>query len=223
MLAPFVRGAPVEWLLDPAADPWHKTRAERLAMTGTPLVLQPTAAIRAAWTGKHIGAVEKVEIAALHNGEVLAFRLEWADGSENRDPNDTTAFSDAAAVLFPVVDGAPAISMGGPKLPVNAWYWRGDSDAQGRQVVAEGIGTSRTVDVSLVHTHGVWKDGRWRVVIARALRVQSSEPVVQLDAGSGAHFAVAVWEGSHRERGGIKAFSGAEWRSLSLAPVGGKA
>ena len=222
MLAPFVRGAPVEWLLDPGADPWRHTRPERLAMSGTPLVLQPTAAIRASWAGKHIGAVGRVEVAALHNGELLAFRLTWPDGSENRDPNDSTAFSDAAAVLFPVAEGAPSISMGGPGLPVNAWYWRGDSDAQGRQVVAEGIGTTRTVDVSLVHTHGVWKDGRWSVVIARAFRVETREPVVQLDAGKPTRFAVAVWEGSHRERGGIKAFSG-DWRALSLAPVGGKA
>jgi DMSO reductase family type II enzyme heme b subunit len=53
-------------------------------------------------------------------------------------------------------------------------------------------------------------------VIARALRVETAEPVAQLAAGQTTGFAVAVWEGGNGERAGIKAFSG-EWRELALA------
>lgn len=218
MLVPFVRGAPIEWLLDPEADPWRKAAPERLALIGTPVGLQPTAAVRNSWASRRIGAVDRVEVSALHNGEVLAFRLAWRDASENRELDDTNVFPDAAAVVFPVRPGAPLVTMGAPGMPVNAWYWRADSDTEGRQVLAEGIGSSRTPDLQRVRTHGLWKGGRWEVVIARPLRVEGSEPFVQLAPGGATEFAVAVWEGSSGERGGIKSFSGG-WRQLRLAPA----
>ena len=218
MLATFVKGAPLEWLLDPEGEPWRATHPEKIALMGTPLALQPTAAIRVAWRDKHIGAVDRVAVAAVHNGQTLAFRLEWADPTENRELGDTTAFPDAAAVLLPSIAGAPLITMGGQGAPVNAWYWRADDDGGGRQVLAEGIGTTRTVDTSLVRGHGQWKEGRWRVVIGRALRVNGPEHYAQLEPGQTTQFGVAIWEGSHGERGGIKSFSG-NWRELRLAPA----
>lgn len=216
MLASFVSGAPIEFLLDPESEPWQRTKPDALPLMGTPLGLQPTAAIRSTWFGKKIGAIERVLISAIHNGEMLAIRMQWADPSETRTLSDSTAFPDAAAVAFPGVPGAPLVTMGAPGAPVNVWYWRADDDGAGRQLVAEGIGTSRTVDQTLVRSHGVWKDGSWRVVIGRALRAEGSEPLVQLAAGKSTRFGVAIWEGASGERGGIKAFSG-DWRGLDLA------
>jgi DMSO reductase family type II enzyme heme b subunit len=216
MQVPFVASTSLEELLQPDGPLWRGARAERIALAGTPVGLQPTAAIRVAWTNRRIGAVGEVEVAALCDGQRLAFRLEWPDPSENRELVETTAFPDGAAVLLPVVQGAPVLTMGGPGQAVNAWYWRADENGAGRQVVAEGIGTSRTVDVDLVKGHGVWKEGRWRVVIARSLRVDVGEPVAQLAAGETTGFAVAVWDGGNGERAGIKSFSG-DWRELALA------
>ena len=204
----------VEVLLDAGAAPWASASSETLSLMGTPVGLQPTAAIRASWTGKKIGAVERVEVAALHTGRNLAFRLEWADPTENRDLTETTAFPDAAAVLLPSSPQSTVMTMGAPGAAVNAWYWRADTDAC-RHIVAEGLGTTRTVDVELVRGRGVWKEGRWRVVIVRALRIDTKEPVAQLEVGAKTGFAVAVWDGANSERGGIKAFSG-DWRELVL-------
>jgi DMSO reductase family type II enzyme heme b subunit len=215
MLAAYVSGMKLEGVLDPDGPAWKAARPERVTMMGTPIGLQPTDAIRVAWAQKKIGQVERVNVAAVHDGQTLAIRLEWGDASENRTLEDTTAFPDGAGVLFPSAPGAPAVTMGAPGLPVNAWHWRADEEG-GRQVVAEGLGTTRTVNDEQVRARGVWKAGRWRVVIARALKVEASEPVVQLEAGGKAQFAVAVWEGSSGERAGIKAFS-VDWRDLSLA------
>jgi DMSO reductase family type II enzyme heme b subunit len=217
MQAPYVSGVAVEALLDPDASAWRAARGERLALSGTPAGMQPTEAVRVAWTGKRIGAVTSVEVAALHTGQVLAFRLAWDDPSEDRVPGDPTAFADGAAVALPSAAGAPLVTMGAPGAAVSAWYWRADQDA-GRHVLAEGLGTSRTLDESLVRARGVWKGGRWRVVLARALRVDTREPVAQLEPGAVTGFGVAVWEGGRGERAGIKAFSG-DWRELRLAPV----
>jgi complex iron-sulfur molybdoenzyme family reductase subunit gamma len=191
----YTSGLTSEQLLDPDGAAWKEARAERLALMGTPVGLQPTAYVRAAWTGKTIGSVDGVEVTALHNGELLAF--------------------DAAGILLPVVAGAPLVTMGAEGLAVNAWYWRADEPEQGRNITAEGLGTTRPLPGQLVQARGLWKEGRWRVVIARALRVSSSEPVAQLEPGDTTGFGVAIWEGSHGERAGIKAFSG-DWHELRL-------
>ena len=206
-------------LLEPDSEVWRVAQARRIALIGAPLGLQPTDAIRATWAKKKIGAVGQVRVAALHDGRELALRLEWEDPDENREVRDTTAFPDGAAVVFPAGRDAPLVTMGAPGAAVNAWYWRADQDDRGRDVVAEGIGTSRTVDQDLVRTRGVWKDGRWRVVIARALRVDTAELLVQLRPGETTRFGVAVWDGGRGERAGIKAFSG-DWRELVLEARG---
>jgi DMSO reductase family type II enzyme heme b subunit len=218
MEARFASGADVEALLDPEAGIWAAARSSDVALVGTPAGLQPTEAIRNAWLNKPIGAVAGVRVAVVHNGEVLAFRLEWEDATRNDSMLDTTAFPDGAAVLIPVAAGAPLGTMGAPGAAVNAWYWRADENGRGSHVVAEGLGTTRFLEAEPVRAQGVWKAGRWRVVIARELDINTSEPIVQLRPGQKTQFGVAVWEGGHGERGGIKAFSG-EWRELSLEPV----
>jgi DMSO reductase family type II enzyme heme b subunit len=215
MKARYVAGRGLEGLLDPESSVWRGVRAERVRMIGTPSGMQPTAAIRAAWPDTRIGAIDRVALDVAHDGQHLAFRLEWADDTEDAALGDTVSFPDAAAVLLPAAKDAPLITMGAPGLPVNAWYWRADENGTGRQVVAEGIGTTRTVDRELVRGQGTWKDGRWRVVIARALRVQGAEAVAQLRPGELTGLGVAVWEGSRGERAGIKSFSG-DWMKLQL-------
>ena len=215
MLARYVAGVDIAGLLDPHAAVWSAQRRERLVLTGTPLGLQPTDAIRVAWSEKKIGAIGALDLAAVHDGRHLALRLEWADATESRRVDDSDQFVDGAAVAFPVSEGAPLVTMGAPGQRVNAWYWRADGDA-GRHVVAEGLGTSRTLRDAQVKASGSWRSGRWHVVIARALRVKAAEPVAQLAPGASTGFGVAVWEGGAGERAGLKAVSGFEWQPLAL-------
>lgn len=218
MQARLVGGGDLAALLDPAGPAWRGHRPEALRLTGTPSGMQPTAAVRASWPDGRIGAIGAISVDAAHDGTHLAFRLEWQDANEDRAIGDTTAFPDGAAVLLPTVPGAPVITMGAPGRAVNAWYWRADEEEAGRQVVAEGLGTTRTVDHEQVRTRAIWKEGRWSVVIARALRVESEAPVAQLAPGLATGYAVVVWEGSRGERAGIKSYSG-DWRPLALAPL----
>jgi DMSO reductase family type II enzyme heme b subunit len=209
-------GTDLEALLDPEGAAWSGARTEPVKLEGTPANMQPTELIRTAWADKPIGAVERVQVAALHNGQALAFRLEWEDASEDASLGDTTSFPDGAAVLLPTSPVAPAITMGVPGFAVNAWYWRADELEGGRHVVAEGLGTSRTLETPRVQGRGLWKGGRWQVVLARALQAESAEPLVQLEPGGTIGFGIAVWEGGHGERAGIKAFSGPLWLELRL-------
>jgi ethylbenzene hydroxylase subunit gamma/complex iron-sulfur molybdoenzyme family reductase subunit gamma len=209
----------IDAVLQPDAAVWRGVKTESVKLKGTPLDMQPTAAIKASWADKKIGAVEVVQVAAVHDGERIAFRLEWSDANEDLEITDTMIFPDGCGILLPAVQFAPMAVMGAVGMAVNAWYWRADENGRGRHVLAEGLGTTRTLDYELVRGNGVYKDGRWQVVITRALKVQSAENPAQLEPGQSTGFAVAIWEGGQSERAGLKAISGDDWIKLDLEPT----
>ena len=201
-------------LLNPAARQWAKVPAEEISLGGTPLHAQPTRYVRTTWAGKPLGAVRSVSVQAAHNGNDIAFRLEWADETQNTDHGDGSVFPDAAAILFPLNGEAPVESMGSPKAPVNAWYWRANlPQDQAQELIAKGIGTTEESPKSFTQARASWSDGHWQVVFTRPLTVDSEG--VQLSPKRGAKVAFAVWEGSHQERAGLKAFS-KSWRELEI-------
>jgi DMSO reductase family type II enzyme heme b subunit len=211
----------VDAVLQPDAALWRAEKPETVKLKGTPLDMQPSGAIKTSWAGKKIGAVEVVQVAAIHDGERIAFRLEWSDPGENREIGDITDFPDGCGILFPTVPFAPMAVMGAVGMAVNAWYWRADENGRGRQLLAEGLGTTRIIDYELVQGNGVYENGRWRTVITRAMKVQSSESLAQFEPGQSSGFAVAVWEGGSGERAGLKAISGDDWIKLDIEAATG--
>ena len=202
-------------LLNPAAQQWAKVPAEEISLGGTPLSEQPSRYVRAAWAGKPVGAVRFLKIQATHNGKDIAFRLEWADETENKDHGDGSVFPDAAGVLFPLNKDAPLESMGGPKAPVNAWFWRANlPEGEGQNLIARGAGTVQETSKSFAQTRAHWADGRWQVVLSRPLTIDGDG--VQLSPKQSTKVAFAVWEGSSQERGGLKSFS-KHWLDLEIA------
>jgi DMSO reductase family type II enzyme heme b subunit len=212
----YVPSLDVEAVLEPDAALWKSVKSETVKLKGTPLDMQPSGAIKASWADKKIGAVEVVQVAALHDGERIAFRLEWDDPTENREITDETPFPDGCGILFPTVQFAPMAVMGAVGMAVNAWYWRADEDGHGRHLLAEGLGTTRTVDEELVRGKGVYRNQRWHVVVTRAMKVKSPEKLAQIEAGGSIGFGVAIWEGGHGERAGLKSISGDDWIQLEL-------
>ena len=201
-------------LLDLAAAAWGEVPATRIPLQGTLLGLQPTAAVRNGWQHRAIGAIHAVEARAAIAGDSLFFHLRWADAAPNHDHGDNTVFPDAAAIALPLHPDAPLITMGAPAMPLTAWFWRADSGAQGYEVRAEGPGTTRITGRD-VQARAAWRDGAWQLVLARTLAGAGNADSIALAPGQTTRFGIAVWEGSHQERGGLKAFSG-EWRELVL-------
>jgi DMSO reductase family type II enzyme heme b subunit len=199
----------------PDASVWQTVQAERIALMGIPIGLQPSAFIISNWTDKVVGKIAEVQVSALHNTEVIALRLEWADPNYDTDTDDNDHFPDGAAVLFPLKGDAPLVTMGSVDLPVNAWHWRADRKGEARNNVAAGLGSTRVTSGAQISTSARYHDGHWQLVFLRPLQVAGVDTTIQLTPGQAIKIAFAVWEGSNGERGGLKAFS-QEWRELIL-------
>ena len=211
MMIRAARAASAVPLLDPFAPAWAAVGSLRVALAPTPLGLQPTAYVRAAWSARAYGRAGALEVACAHDGERVLFRLRWPDASEDSAGPD--AFPDAAAVALPV-RGAPVLAlMGAPEAPIHLLHWQAGREPA-RSVLATGIGSTRAgADVG-AEARGTWKAGVWSVVIAR--RLGAPPEAAPLAAGAHTGVGFAVWDGGNQERAGIKAFSG-NWIPLELA------
>jgi len=72
------------------------------------------------WGG---GSVDEMEVRALTNESHVAFRLSWADPTNDTSLTAPERYSDAAAVMLKG-GSQPPITMGAVGEPVNIWYWR---------------------------------------------------------------------------------------------------
>lgn len=191
-------------LLDAASPVWAGALGESVSMAPTPLMMVKEVSPFLALSQDH-GAIGNLQAAALHNGRLLAIRLQWA--APKRDKlDDLDAFVDGAGVLFPVVRGAPAVTMGAPGKPTNAWYWKANTP-QPYEVVAEGFASvHRLADRSDLKAAAQYRDGQWHLVLARSLG--KAEGLVKLEAGGSSKIAFALWSGGNAERSGRKSFSG---------------
>ncbi|MBT4521076.1 MAG: hypothetical protein HOC23_13825 [Halieaceae bacterium] len=201
-------------MMSPGSDLWQSVKRQILHLTGTPLEMQPSPFVQANWKGKSTGMVGDVSIAAVHNGQLLAFHLSWLDANSNPDHGDNSSFPDAAAIALPLHENSYLGTMGAPGAGINAWYWRAGIEG-GKQVLLEGPGSSNTIEQEQISTASVWVEGSWSVVIARPMQVPDNSAVLQLAPGMNTAVGVAIWEGGRGERGGIKAYS-KDWIELML-------
>ncbi len=80
---------------------------------------------------------------------------------------------------------------------------------------AIGLGTltSQPPEHQTIKGHGIWADGKWRVVMVRTLRT-GNERDTQFEAGTTVPIAFAVWDGAQGDRDGRKAVT--TWQTLKL-------
>jgi len=207
--------AELQDLLDADAAVWRRVPQERIELQKTILALQPSEYVQTKWATAGYGVTPEVRVAAAHNGSDICFRLEWNDSTDDGQPDDMSEFPDQAAVMMPIKEDAPIAEMGMPDQPVNMWLWRGDADPP-LYVTASGRGTTVRHKESPLAGRGSWRDGVWRVVIARPFNVSlPAGAVVPLAPGVSHKCTFAVWEGSRQERGGLKAFQQL-WQPLEI-------
>jgi DMSO reductase family type II enzyme heme b subunit len=186
----------------PAAEAWAAAPAVRLALSPIPRAAQPNAYIRTKWADRTYGTVSEVSVAATCDDDRFHVRLEWEDpGAEEAE------FPDAAAVFFPVAEGAPAGTIGADGQAVSLWYWR--STASAAQIVeAFGPGVFHPVvpsDPPSVTAAAALSGGRWSVAFSGPRSA----------VGPAGALGVVVWDGTNEERAGLAAVT-AEWVPVVL-------
>jgi complex iron-sulfur molybdoenzyme family reductase subunit gamma len=200
----------------PNADVWTHAPAYGLKLSPVPVAAVETSPyVRRAFRHVNAGAIGVVNVQAVCDGRRLSIRMEWEDLTEDVHITGTTSWPDRAAVMFPLKPGASVMTMGSPAAPVNMWLWQANRETP-FDVLSRGIGTTTRRDpvVSGLSGNGVYAGGRWRVVLSRRLAGDGIE-FVNLAGERVLQVAFAVWEGSNRERGPLKAFSG-EFQDLIL-------
>lgn len=201
--------APVDEMLAFDASGWSAAEVATVPLEPTPIDRQPSAYVRAAWRDRPRSDIRELEVSSLTGPDAIALRLEWEAPRPSRAISDINAYADGAAVLLPV-DGVNLAheTMGTEEHPVQGWHWRAGT-ADPFVVTATGLGTAQRHSGHGVVGAGEWDDGRWRVVLARALDGggDGDGDAVPLGRGSCVPVAFAVWSGAAGERGGLKAFS----------------
>lgn len=105
----------------------------------------PKVALRMAPLWWRDDAVSGLQVQALHDGQSVAFRLEWDDPVPNMHAGKVEAFKDAVALeLVPGAD-EPFLGMGSTTTPIDLWMWDADRGRPGDDV--EDINPRVVVDI----------------------------------------------------------------------------
>ena len=139
-------------------------------------------------------------------------------------PRSLETFRDAVALQFPVKppEGTqkPHFFRGSASEPVNLWIWKADLEAGDSGPVEEAVARgwsqsprAQDADQQQVTGGGLWRQGRWSVVIKRPLTTGDRNDV-QFASGKFIPMAVNAWDGSNGEHGLIMSLS--SWHYVYL-------
>jgi DMSO reductase family type II enzyme heme b subunit len=174
--------------------------------------------------------VNTVWVQAAHNGRELVLLLSWDDPSQSpsaawnewqtritsvMEPKDTPPVTgnlpDAFAVQLAPRAGEgrdlPYFLNGDARNPVYLWEWRSDTGM--REAIAKGIDNVQplTRDGAPLQGQAVFKDGRWQLLLRRALAAQDTAQRTSFTTATPLPIAFAAWDGSNGETGGRRAIS----------------
>jgi DMSO reductase family type II enzyme heme b subunit len=163
-----------------------------------------------------------VAVRAATDGRDLAVVLDWDDETEDRSRGDATdSFGDGAALELPLRFGAglrlPYVGMGDDAMPVAVYFQRAAAEGTvGREGVAAGFGSLTRAELGGASVAMRYDRGRkaWRAVFVLPLLAGGHD----LRQGL-VPFALAVWDGARRERGGNKALSSWKFLRLPIFPL----
>jgi hypothetical protein len=86
-----------------------------------------------------------VQVQALHDGQTIAFRLEWEDATPSLHAGKVEAFKDAVALELVTGPDEPFLGMGSTITPIDLWMWDADRGQTGDEL--EDINPRVVVDI----------------------------------------------------------------------------
>jgi DMSO reductase family type II enzyme heme b subunit len=202
------RVASVENYYHPTSPLWDECSQYTIPLQPVPTKAVTTSKyVRETIPETRIGKVREIRVNVITDGEMVAIRLEWEDAIRNDKIENYRDFVDACGVMFPIKPEASVMTMGSQDSPINVWYWR--ADGRFYDVISKGLGTTqrRRPEISGLRCLWDYVGTTWIVVFARPATADGVE-FADLTPPKDTGIAFAVWEGSNRERGPLKAYSG---------------
>ncbi len=147
-----------------------------------------------------------IVVRGVYNDSEIAFLIEFEDETENREG---PLNRDACAVLFGPLESPATAQMMGHGASGNIWHWIADQDSVSQQAGGDstyavlelfttGPGTQSPLPQQTVAGRGQHRDGRWFVVLMRALENPQAD-ALPLTAESDLLVAFSAWDGDKVE------------------------
>lgn len=235
---PIVRARRVsqEVPLDPDHPLWREAEPVEVPMSGQ-VIVAPR------WQNP---SVDQLVVRALYTDAAVGFLVEWDDRvkdtvhHEEPLPSETDTYArvipnkkwtlrDAVAIQFPAgyAEGQerPYLLLGQSGKPVVLWHWKADwNEDKNRRTPVEVLraaGSKKPAapladESQVVKGKGVFRDGRWKVVMIRVLQAPGKGKDVGFTAGQVIPIAFHAWDGSNGEQKLLMSLS--SWFSLVLEP-----
>ncbi len=198
---------------DPLDEIWDKTTAMEIPLAGQ-IITNPRH-----WAP----SIDAIMIRAMYNKSEIAFLLEWDDSTNKQEE----IFRDAISLQFPTKIPEslkkPYFAMGDSSGAVNLWSWKAywaegfgsiieaPETEQGMvaEMNAKGFKniTTQPPESQNVMGKGIYQNGRWKVVLKRALKTEDAKGDIQFEIGKLIPVAFAAWDGSNSDVGGQKSVS----------------
>lgn len=199
--------------VDPLDENWSKVSGVEIPLAGQ-IIASPRL-----WTP----AIDAIMIKAVYNKSEIAFLLEWDDTTNKQEE----IFRDSVSLQFPTKIPEslkkPYFAMGDQSGAVNLWSWKAywqegfgsvieapaTEPGTVKELNAKGFKniTSQPAESQNVTGKGIYQNGRWRVVLKRALKTEDAKGDIQFEIGKLIPVAFAVWDGSNSDFGGQKSIS----------------
>ncbi len=147
-----------------------------------------------------------IRVRGVYNDREIAFLIEFDDETEDREG---PLNRDACAIFFGPSTSPGTAQMMGHGATGNIWHWVADLDAESKldggdatmavlELLTTGPGTQTPLEEQTVVGRGDHRDGRWFIVLKRALESQQKDALPLLPE-SDLIVSLAVWDGSKIE------------------------
>lgn len=122
----YLLAAPTVQLTAGSVSQAAPTAPDDPAWDSAPAIVVPLTAQAAVPPALTQPTVMAARIRAVHDGQTIAFLVEWADPTRDALSIGPNQFRDAAALQFGVGNALPALCMGTPVGLANLWHWKAD-------------------------------------------------------------------------------------------------
>ncbi len=185
-------------------------------------------------------AIDAVQVRGFHDGNELVLHLSWHDRSRSPDPAwaewqarvlevmdphdgdppEPGPRPDRLTVQFPVeiprgMD-RPFFLKGDARNPVALWEWSSERPDRATRARARGVREVQGVPGGEVRAEARWADGRWELLLRRALVTDDPLNDLQFEEGVSIPIAFHAWDGDHGEDGTRGSLS--SWFFIHLEP-----